>query len=723
MRRFFTFLQVGLIITCLISALSATNVSGPVYGVWTTSGNPYNVMDTIFVPQDSTLIIEPGVQIIFMGTYTFEVFPYATLRAIGTEQDSILFTANNQSLGWKGIRFFNSSSKSRFEYCRFEYGKQVGYEWWFWGGGGAIICDRTSPTISHCLFINNTVSNMGGAILCDNFSNPVIADNVFINNTAYHPDRDGYGGAICCIGWSAPLICGNTFTDNVGNRGGAIYTCGGTIIENEIIGNSAYWWGGGIHGGCPPCYPCEISIISNRIAGNSAFDGGGIHSYWTKLNIYNNIINGNSASNNAGGIANGIQTLAYNIIYDNTADSCVGGVSCGVWENALIIGNTIVGNSANECGGIGFWGWDAPLTVNCILWGNIPEQITPSNWSQVTYSNIQGGWEGEGNINLDPQFEDPLQNNYYLQWNSPCIDSGNPDQQYNDPDGTRADMGALYYNQLPNAVPIILYCFPEDLEEVGLGSEVDFRVFASDYDGDSLSYDWVLNGTSCGTGKVLSLNFNNLGFNSLYAYVSDGASDEYVYWEFDVLENCAPTIVSYYPISIDSVFQGTGQIFRIYAVDPDDDHVQYNWLVNGEEAGTDSTLFVVFDSIMVYDIQAIASDGELFDSVLWTFPVVPVEIFEEGKRPKTPEKYVFHQNYPNPFNPSTVLSFDLPKSEWVSLTVYDITGRFVEELVNERLGIGLYHVLFDGSHRSSGIYIARFKTESFVASQKMILVK
>ena len=62
------------------------------------------------------------------------------------------------------------------------------------------------------------------------------------------------------------------------------------------------------------------------------------------------------------------------------------------------------------------------------------------DWS--TFSNIQDGLEGEGNMNIDPLFTDPENGDYHLQGTSPCIDAGNPDSEYNDTDGSRNNMGA-----------------------------------------------------------------------------------------------------------------------------------------------------------------------------------------------------------------------------------------------------------------------------------------
>ena len=71
----------------------------------------------------------------------------------------------------------------------------------------------------------------------------------------------------------------------------------------------------------------------------------------------------------------------------------------------------------------------------------------------ISYSDVQGGWTGTGNIDLDPLFENPIAGDYHLTIGSPCIDTGSPWEWTNDPDGTRADMGAYYFNQSTLASP------------------------------------------------------------------------------------------------------------------------------------------------------------------------------------------------------------------------------------------------------------------------------
>jgi hypothetical protein len=88
------------------------------------------------------------------------------------------------------------------------------------------------------------------------------------------------------------------------------------------------------------------------------------------------------------------------------------------------------------------------------LWNDSPEEIYIESGSvTATYSDIEGGWTGTGNIDSDPLFVDPGNNNYYLLYTSPCIDTGNPSSPL-DPDGTIADMGAYCFDQ-SNGVPTI----------------------------------------------------------------------------------------------------------------------------------------------------------------------------------------------------------------------------------------------------------------------------
>ena len=95
----------------------------------------------------------------------------------------------------------------------------------------------------------------------------------------------------------------------------------------------------------------------------------------------------------------------------------------------------------------------------------------------------------------------------------------------------------------------------------------------------------------------------------------------------------------------------------------------------------------------------------------------------------TPKGYTLGQNYPNPFNPVTNIPFELDKSGYVTLIVYDITGKVIKELVNGRWGKGSYLCDFDGTGLSSGTYFYRIEItrestkERYIDSKKMLMIK
>jgi len=88
-----------------------------------------------------------------------------------------------------------------------------------------------------------------------------------------------------------------------------------------------------------------------------------------------------------------------------------------------------------------------------------------------------------------------------------------------------------------------------------------------------------------------------------------------------------------------------------------------------------------------------------------------------------PKSFTLHQNYPNPFNPITTLRYDLPQESDVTLTIYDITGRMVQTLVNELQQSGMKKVIWNASDVSSGVYIYRIQAGNFTQTRKMILLK
>jgi len=101
---------------------------------------------------------------------------------------------------------------------------------------------------------------------------------------------------------------------------------------------------------------------------------------------------------------------------------------------------------------------------------------------------------------------------------------------------------------------------------------------------------------------------------------------------------------------------------------------------------------------------------------------------ETPRSVEIPDKFELYQNYPNPFNPSTSITFDLPKDEFVTLKIYNVIGQEVRTLVNEFRNAGRYTVVWDGKDNfgkvvPSGIYFYRMTAGSFNKTMKMVLAK
>jgi hypothetical protein len=86
-------------------------------------------------------------------------------------------------------------------------------------------------------------------------------------------------------------------------------------------------------------------------------------------------------------------------------------------------------------------------------------------------------------------------------------------------------------------------------------------------------------------------------------------------------------------------------------------------------------------------------------------------------------KFTLLQNYPNPFHFSTVIRYNIPNTNQVTLMVYDITGSLVETLVDKRQEPGVYQVHWEGMNQASGIYFYRLQSGDFTATKKIILLR
>jgi hypothetical protein len=202
--------------------------------------------------------------------------------------------------------------------------------------------------------------------------------------------------------------------------------------------------------------PTVTNCIFSR---NSANYGGGISNDGSKLTLIDCTFSDNTAVMGSGMenyVASSV-TLTNCIFSRNAASKSGGGMYNNSFSTLTLTNCTFFSNSAAESGGgIKHVLGGATLT-NCIFWDNLPQEIVHISASViVTYSDVRGGWPGEGNINADPLFVDVVNDNYHLLAHSPCINAGDPNYvaEPNETDldgnprviGGRIDMGAYEFH-------------------------------------------------------------------------------------------------------------------------------------------------------------------------------------------------------------------------------------------------------------------------------------
>ena len=256
--------------------------------------------------------------------------------------------------------------------------------------GGAILCDASSPVVVDCFFDAGS-ANFGGGVACRNGAASAIDFCIFLGNGA-----ESSGGGLFCDA-ASPDVTDCFFSGNYsGDEGGGVFC---------------------IDGAAP-------TLFGTTFYGNISVSGGGISC--------------------AGGASPHVERCLF---LENDADNG-GGVSCLDGCSPLISSCTFSWNRASASGGAVFSNFATLVLENSILWNDLPAEIyylvlSPS----VTWSDVEGGWEGVGNIDEDPMFKSPQAGDYTLGEGSPCIDAGNPLDDVPLGGGVNIDMGACELDQ------------------------------------------------------------------------------------------------------------------------------------------------------------------------------------------------------------------------------------------------------------------------------------
>jgi parallel beta-helix repeat protein len=371
-----------------------------------------------------------------------------------------------------GGGMYNDGSSPTLDSCRFEDNRADDY------GGGMYNGSGSSPTLEDCTFSGNAATLAGGGMRNKNGSSPTLEGCTFSGNSAQ------YGGGMqnykdCC-----PMLTDCAFTNNqAGLYGGGMSNysdCNPTLTHCTFTGNQVDGYGSaGMHND----ENCNCILTDCTFRNNSARAwGGGFGNYSSNATLTDCAFINNSAGDGAGGMDNGHggqpvlrgctfrgnsggsggafrdeagATLYNCLLTDNFADYG-GGMYFDNGESTLV-NCTLAGNAATNGNAFGFDSFDhsRPSSIgiiSSIIW-NGGDEFWNNDGStiSITYSDVYGGWTGEGNIFGDPLFI-KSSDDYHLSSDSPCIDAGDPNSDYSNepqPNGSRVNMGR--YGNTPEA--------------------------------------------------------------------------------------------------------------------------------------------------------------------------------------------------------------------------------------------------------------------------------
>ncbi len=316
--------------------------------------------------------------------------------------------------------------------------------------------------------------------------------------------------------------------------------------------------------------------------------------------------------------------------------------------------------------------------VNNIIYFNeaayLPQIAGPA---ELNYSCSSQSLTGIGNITDDPLFVDVAGDDFNLQATSPCIDAGDPASPL-DPDGTIADMGALYFDQSaisPVTVTLTPYGIP--IQIPAAGGSFDFNIEVANSAVNPETFDiWTM--VTLPDGSEYGPIINVQDFIAPAGWVADRDRTQAVPLGAPAGEYTYDAYVGIFP---DDVW--------------DEDHFNFEKLAVGDGNSTEN---------------AWSCYGERFEVISSSWASIP-------------DEFVMLSAHPNPFNPQTQLTFSLPRAGHITLIIYDVQGRELACLIDRWSSVGEQVVTFDASQLPAGVYFARLTADDFQHTQKLLVLK
>ena len=624
-----------------------------------TNNQSYVVLQNLVVNPGVSLTIGTGVQISMPENSNIIIEGQLIIN--GTPQDPVQIIPHSSGGGnrWGALCFNSATDSSYISHLKLE-GASVGIEPLI--HRGSISSYNSHIKLSH-IEIEDVIFPIyieGGSIsidssyiscdyICDFINvkggNALIENCIFFGSNA--PDTDAID------------------LDNVVNgviRGNRIYDFQGLNSDGIDIGENSQ----------------GINILSNLIY--HSYDKGISIGQQSSVNIIKNLVIGGNH-----GVAVKDSSFAY--ILNNTFFNNDTSISCfekneGAGGGSAEIINTILSNSMVS-----------PIFTDEL--SNVVVSFSLSNTEDI---------EGESNLFADPMFIDPGMYNLEIANNSPCIDAGDPNIEF-DSDGSNSDIGSYYiYN-------------------------VDDYIFSET---DSLIYELKINEL---LAKNDSFNADEVGEFDDWVEIFNPTNQPLSLSGLFLTDDLTELTKWQFPDSLGVLMPGA---YLLLWCDDNElqgiNHTNFRLNADGEILVlTQNNGLTIIDSISFGAQTSNQSFGRIPDghedwSILFPTPEGSNAQLGNFENDVLPSKYYIHQNFPNPFNSNTIIRYGISEDAYVILTIYDLMGREILQLVNNSQSIGNKSVKWNGLNKngeplSAGVYIYKIQAGNFIDTKKMILLK
>ena len=547
------------------------------------------------------------------------------------------------------------------------------------------------------------VTNIRGA----DYEATITFDSIIVGEisgfTIYGPADLPEASPIMTIISSSPRIMKNRFEKTIRDLLPAINIMKNSspIIEHNAIINSGinsansspvikYNYIEGIEGGYAALglFNSSNVIVSNNeiIAGRGLSPALFIENVTSSSVINNKILCGKD-----GGDCINIELSANLGIYNNLVEDIQDNA------NGIIIRNSTEIILSNNIINTGSTGLDEDLSgmiaYNNIITGAANYGISASASSVIDYNDVWNNVNDyniiskvEHDISVDPIFIDIVNHDYRLGEGSPGIDAGHPNEEYNDTDGSRNDMG-IYGGPYADSSSIFNLGTVLHIPKLSAapGDTIEIQIMGTNVEGVTN----ILGRISFDSDVLSYFYMENANLTRTFSLTRETISSKIV--EFSLQSTTG----------IENV---NGALLKI------------NFVVN--KNAVQSSTIIKFDFASVLNDLSVPKSNLTLEN--GEVRLTSIGVKNEDLNPNT---YKLSHNYPNPFNPMTTISYSVPKLGNVRLIIYNLRGQEVARLVDGNILSGWHTVTWNASNVASGIYFYRLQAGDFVQTRKMVLLK